>query len=489
VEKENGVKSFRGTFIFTVLVIAFGIFTYFQVFKKGNEEKEQKEKESQLYKVKIEDVSRIEMVRGSEQIQIDKKGDDWVLTKPLADKADASVVKNFLETLLREKTSAEVEQSETTDPKIFGLDQPSFKIKLMTATNATGEEVIFGSVKAYDSSEYVQFAGQKKVFLASSYLGAMLNKKTDDFRNKNLYGTVVADVDQIKILGIEKIELKREKDTWSMIEPKSFDMPVSREAVQNFLEQVRAMKGTDIVSNTKDLAPYRLNKTPHVLQLHRTQEPQNFEMKISEPKDAKDQIYFATSSDISGILKIAPTSVDIINKRAFDFTNKNFPFAFKTADAATVKIKTKDIQLELKKDGVVWKNIDPASRLEINSTSVENILGKLSHLDADSMTHSKSQNKLIDEIEIKNAKSEVLLKMAWSESLENKKNEAKKYISVTTDKVKEPIVLQQSQMDSLALKDIFKKADVPPIQATPRNGKFLDGAPATVPPPPAEKDK
>jgi hypothetical protein len=482
------VKNFRGTLVFTLLVIAVSVFTYFQVFKKGNEEKEQKEKDSQLYKMKIEDVARIEMVRGLEQVQMEKKGEVWLMTKPLADKADASAVKNFLETLLRERTSGDIEQSETSDPKIFGLDQPSFKIKLVTAGQPNGEEVIFGSVKAYDGSEYIQFAGQKKVFLASSYLGAMLNKKADDFRNKNLYTSAITDVDHIKILGLEIVELKREKDTWSMIQPKSFDLPVSREAVQNFLDQVRNIKGTDIVSNQKDLAPYRLSQTPHVLQIHRLQEPRDFEMKVSEPKNAKDQIYFATSTDVSGILKIAPTSVDIINKRAFDFTNKNYPFSFNAADAVSLKIKTKDFDLELKKEALIWENLDHGSKVEINSSSIENIIAKLSHLEADSITHAKSQSELAQHIEVRNAKSEILLKMDWGESFANKKPEAKKYVHVSTEKISEPIILQQSQIDGIGLKDIFKKADVPPIQATPRNGKFLDGAPL-VTSPSVEKDK
>lgn len=482
------MKAFRGTFIFTVLVIAACLFSYFQVFKKGNEEKEQKEKETQLYKVKIDDVTRIEMHRTSETIVLDKKGDNWFLAKPIEDKADASVVKSFLESLLREKTSSEVEGGETADLKVFGLDQPSFKIKLISATQPKGEEVSFGSVKAYDGSEYIQFSNQKKIFLASSYLGATLNKKSGDFRNKNLYTTAVADVDHIKILGSETIELKRDKSGWSMLQPKSFDLPISSEAIQTFLDQVRNMKGTDIVSDRKELAPYRLNHTPHSLQIHRAQEPQDFEMKISEPKSDKDQIFFATSTDVSGVLKIAPASVDIINKRAFDFTNKNYPFAFQAKDAQVIKINTSDLKIELKKEAAGWKNLDSASSREINSAGVDRLVEQLSHLEADSLTHAKTKSNLNQQISIANSKGEDLLQMKWGDSLEQKAP-TKKYLHASTNKISEPIILQQTQIDSLGLKDIFKATEVklePASQPTPRNGAALDGAP---PLPEPKKDK
>ena len=125
------MKSFRGTIIFTLIVVGAGLYSYFEVFKKENEEAAKKEINSQIYKLKIEEISRIELTIGDHLVVLQKTGELWSLEKPIADKADQTQVKNFLDTVLREKTSSVVEEGDKINLKTFGLEKPEFRLKLI----------------------------------------------------------------------------------------------------------------------------------------------------------------------------------------------------------------------------------------------------------------------------------------------------------------------------------------------------------------------
>ncbi len=478
------MKSFRGTIIFTLIVVGAGLYSYFEVFKKENEEAAKKEINSQIYKLKIEEISRIELTNGDHLVILQKTGDLWNLEKPLADKSDQTQVKNFLDTVLREKTSSVVEEGDKVNLKTFGLEKPEFRLKLVGSqvkdnkpTNLT-EDVSYGSVKAYDGSIYSRVADEKKVSLAPSYLNTVLNKKADDFRNKNLFTTGIADVDSIRIEGKEKLELSREKQNWKMLEPKNYFAQASSESIQSFLDLVRNVKGTEIVSEEKNdvaqIKKYHLDKPAVVLKLHRAQDPKDYVLKISDPKSDKDHNVYLMASDANTILKGVESNLDTVDKAAFDFTDKHQAFIFGALDVGAIKIVTNDFKAEFKKVGNTWQNADTKDKREPDTLKLDDFLGKFSHLEAKSIVKEKDE-KLKNEIAVLDSNNTEVFKMKWGESFEDKSTEKKspkiagkktpavmKLVNVRTSKFKETLVLPLVQIENLALKKLFKNPD--PVQ-------------------------
>ncbi len=479
------MKSFRGTILFTVIVIGAGLYSYFQVFKKGNEESEQKEKSSQVFKLKAEEISRIELHNLEQIIILQRDKENWSIEKPLADKADATQVKNFLDTVLREKSTDVVEEGEKLNLKTYGLDTPAFQLKL-TGVQASSkapsltEDVSFGSVKAYDGSVYIRFGLENKVILAPSYFNSVLNKKADDFRNKNLFTSGIGEIDHFKIVGKEKLELKRDQTSWTMLEPKNYFAPTSGDNVQSFLDLVRNIKGTEIVSDSKVdaaiLKKYHLDKPALTLSLHRAQAPQDYELKISDPKADKDQNIYLMGTDATSILKGVQSNLDTLNKQAFDFTNKHQAFTFSTLDLVHLKISTTHFNAQIDRVGNAWKNVIESEKRVLDGVKVDELISKFSHLEAKGLAKTSSA-AFKNEIAALDSNNKTLFNMSWSEPFEDEKSKSPKHsekavpkgskdsttmVYVKTSKLKEILVLPLAQIENLAIKSVFKNPD--PIQ-------------------------
>ncbi len=463
------MKSFRGTFIFTLIVISACVFSYFEVFKKGNEETEKKEKDSLLYKLTTDEVSQIELTNGEILMSLKKENGSWSIQKPVVDKADQAAVKSFLDMIGGQKTSDLVEEGEKIELKTYGLDHPAFRLKLSgTKKDPKGdtqlvEDVSYGSVKAYDGSNYSRFGEEKKVWLAPAYLSAALNKKPSDFRNKNLITTGISDIDHIVVEAQQKVELERGPEKWKFLVPKAGGAPASAESIQNFLDLVRNIKGTEIASDSTDQSSkFHLDKPAATLRLHRSQDPKDYELKISDPKKDKDHNIYMISSDATSILKGTQSNLDTLNKVAFDFTDKHQPFAFGAADVGSIQIKTSDFKADLKKVGNAWLNNDKADKREVDKLKVEDFLTKFNHLEAKRIVKEKVSN-LKNQIFISDSSQKVLFKMNWSEPVEDKTGaKAGKSVSVLTNKIEMPVIVVWNEIDNLSLKSLFKNPD--PIQ-------------------------
>ncbi len=483
------MKSFRGTFIFTVVVIAACLFSYFEVFKKGNEDSEKKDKESQLYKLKAEEISQIELLKGEALIIMKKTGDNWALEKPVVDKVDQTSVKNFLDTVLREKTSDLVEEGAAVDFKTYGLDKPEFRLRFTgSGAKAIVEDVSFGSVKAYDGSVYSRFGEEKKVYLAPSYLSAVLNKKPSDFRNKNVFITSPADVDHLKVSGSEKVELERTKESWKLLAPQNYLAQVSPDSVMSYLNQFRDVKGSEIVADDKTdstlVKSYHLDKPAVTVLAHRAQEPKDYELKISDPKADKDHNLYMMSSDTTSILKAVQSNLDAIDKGAFDFTDKHQAFTFGTVTAEEIRVSTADFKGFVKKLGNGWHNGDEADKREADTTKIDDLLGKFNHLEAKKLLKVEPKN-LKNQIVISEAGGKEIFKMSWGEPIEEKssskeksKSPPVKFVYVTTNKIKNVVTLMATQIDALALQTIFRNPD--PIQFSGKGPKDIPNRPAAA---------
>ncbi len=479
------MKSFRGTFIFTIIVIAACLISYFEVFKKGNDEAEKKEKDSQLYQLMADEISQIDLTNGENFMSLRKTEGNWALEKPIIDKADQAAVKSFIDMIVGQKTSDLVDESEKLDFKTYGLDQPAFRLKLAGtkkgALSLTLEDVSYGSVRAYDGSNYSRFGDQKKVYLAPAYLSAALNKKASDFRNKNMFTTSIADVDRIEISGAQKLELERGKEDWKMLVPSDFGTPASSSSVQSFLDLVRNVKGTEIVADNKDqLVKFHLDRPGVTLRLHRSQEPKDFELKISITKNDKDQNVYMMSSDSTGILKGVPSNFETINKVAFDFTDKHRPFAFGTADVGSIEISSSMLTANLKKNANSWENADPKDKRTVDTLKVEEFLGKFNHLEAKETLKVKAPI-LKNQIIVNDSSGKLLFKMNWGEPIEDENaspmlKKVSRNVFVRTNKIKDPIVLPFTQIEGLAMKTLFKNLDPVQFSGSPPPVKKSQGA-------------
>ncbi len=249
----------RNTLILAALLILLGAYVYFFEIRPGD-----KPKGDRLVNFKPDEVASMLLTYPKLEIQLQKDSTGkWKLTQPLQAAADGSTVGGLLAALsagtiqrtLEKKPSAE-------DLKSFGLDRPAAKVSLTLASGITLPGLIVGAATPLGNSAYVQRSGDATVYLADASLALGLQKKTDDFRDRQILSFPLESAAKLTIqTGKESVVLiKGEKEQW---QPAAAKGNVSGATVVEYLAAINGIGAKAFVDDQpKDLKRYGLDPAP-----------------------------------------------------------------------------------------------------------------------------------------------------------------------------------------------------------------------------------
>jgi hypothetical protein len=156
------------------------------------------------------------------KIELRKKTNGaWTMEEPARDRADGTAINELL-------TAVETLQSEDAVPldskntkeqlKLYGVSDSATKAKF--AGGGKTVELILGKDTAVGGKSYIYLDGAKAVRVVSSDVKAQLQKKGDDFRDRQLADFGPAQVTKAEIKGpASTIELTRKDNHWSITKP------------------------------------------------------------------------------------------------------------------------------------------------------------------------------------------------------------------------------------------------------------------------------
>lgn len=203
------------------------------------------------------EVRKIEIQGEGKNIVLVQQDGTWRLEQPRATAADAATVRSFLSSL-RSLRAVDFPAEAAADPAAFGLAEPRLRITLRVGEEAAERTLLVGA--SNDKKEmYVQRAGQPTVYAVSDWTYRDLDKSADDFRDKTIFTFVPADVTGLSIIGPDGVvKLSRADDKeWRL---DGVDGKVSPAAVQQYLDEVREVKGFSVAADQQtDLAALGLN--------------------------------------------------------------------------------------------------------------------------------------------------------------------------------------------------------------------------------------
>jgi hypothetical protein len=157
----------------------------------------------------------LELSEGSTNVQLAKKGSDWMLVKPLAARADFASVESSLERIGAAQMVGVTEEN-ATDLAKYGLDKPSATITVsMGSSRAT---LLLG--KTENAVVYAKDASRPMVFTIAPTLKTDVFKPVSDFRRKDLFDARAFTTAHIEFTrGSETIVLDKSKgkddaDVW-----------------------------------------------------------------------------------------------------------------------------------------------------------------------------------------------------------------------------------------------------------------------------------
>ena len=245
-------------------------FVYFYEIKGGEERRQEAEKSKQLFAFQDGDAQRLELLRGSDALVLDKGAGGWNLSAPMADGADQEAVERYLRNLReceRDKAIVDSAAATAAEAAQYGLDAPRLKVRLQTEDGAE-QVVAFGSDNPTDRFTYAQLQGDNpEIFVVRAWRFDNLDKRAFDLRDRRVLAFAKDEVVQVQRWGAGGAAvLARADEGWQMREPVA--ARAYADAVDGLLDKIDQAEIEAFVSEDPDadaLATYGLGeRTPEV---------------------------------------------------------------------------------------------------------------------------------------------------------------------------------------------------------------------------------
>jgi len=172
------------------LVILLGLGAYVAFFERG-----EKPAEGQILNFDPKAATKLEVVRGTDTLVIEKRGDDWVMTQPVKGMANPDTVESMVKALARFKPTGSREGEDLNDAH-YGLSSAAIK-----ATAWFGDRKVSLHIGAETAGNefYASIPGDPKLYFVSSMTKTDLEKKPEDLRDKNVARFKLEEVRQFQV--------------------------------------------------------------------------------------------------------------------------------------------------------------------------------------------------------------------------------------------------------------------------------------------------
>jgi hypothetical protein len=308
---------------------------------------------------------RIQKLTGEVQDLVRENG-KWRMTQPKPLAADQDTVGQIVSQLAAVNADKTIEEK-ATDLKQYGLDDPTLDIQIKQKDGKT-QELLIGDNTLTGTGAYVKLKNDAKVYTISTSVKSALDKVPNDLRDKRLMT-----FDQDKLSRVElnakgqTVEFgKNAQNEWQLVKPRPLRADSS--AVEGLVGKLKDAK-MDLTAVEPDVAKGFAGgtkiATATVTDAGGTQ--------TLEVRKDKDKNYYAKSSAVEGVYKVASDVGDGLDKGLDDFRNKKvFDFGF--SDPSFVEAKGKGYS----KDKDKWESAGKP----MDNSSVQNLIDKLRDLAA-----------------------------------------------------------------------------------------------------------
>lgn len=197
----------KGLWIYTGLVAAVVAYAAYDYLNSKKVE-ESKNRAALMVTLNKDQISKITLKKPNETVLLEKTVDGWSLVEPLRDRANSSLVEEFVDGIVTEKSVKEIATDSSLDFKNYGLDQPRGEI---TVADNAGQSETFtvGSIKNFQGESFVYLPQHKKLVVAANTWFAKANKTGNEFRDRRWMRSSNADSSYIRIerLRDQKLEI------------------------------------------------------------------------------------------------------------------------------------------------------------------------------------------------------------------------------------------------------------------------------------------
>jgi hypothetical protein len=321
------------------------------------------------------DSNQIEDIRiaklGGEPIEVAKLANQWMITKPTAMPADGDAV-NMLAGTLSTLNADRVIDEHPASLDTFGLTTPSEEVDVTTKGGKT-TKLLIGADTPSSTGTYAKLENDPKVYTLPSYTKTSFDKTVNDLRDKRLLTFNQDKLTSVAVSGKgQTVEFgKNAQGDWQITKPKPMraDSLQVDDLIRKLKDAKMDLSGAN--SDPKDAATqYASGEKVGTASTTDNIGTQTVEIHKAAGKDGG---FFAKSSALPGIYKVAGDVGDALGKSADDYRNKKlFDFGFN--DPSKLDINGTTYQ----KSGDKWTS----GSTGYESGSIQTVIDKLRDLSA-----------------------------------------------------------------------------------------------------------
>ena len=286
----------RGRFAaMLVLLIGLSAYVYF-VELRGGEKKEAAEEESKkVFSFKIDDVTGLKLIRGSESVRLEKADKTWKISEPVAAATEADAVERLLGSLQAMRISHDLGKPADLSP--FNLATPPLVIELSLAGGKPQPPPLaLGDDAPTGGGAYARQGPQGKVVIVSGGEGArgatlfsLRDKTFFKFDSGRLEGVVLE-------RGKEVLTLARVDGRWGILSPSR--TPAEDSTVADLNSALERLTVTEFVEEK----PAEASLAAHGLA------PAQLSVRLHGPEWKSDPELHFGHSEGGGLFAVHPTS-------------------------------------------------------------------------------------------------------------------------------------------------------------------------------------
>ncbi|HOX39340.1 MAG TPA: DUF4340 domain-containing protein [Candidatus Brocadiia bacterium] len=396
------------------------------------------------------------------RVTLAKQDGKWMMSQPVADRADADKVGKVVQKLIDARIGDEDFVTEDDSDLVkYGLDNPTLTFTVSVPVKETDKPkdektpaepaasaeksytlIIGAKAEGKDGKLYAKLKEEKSIFAVSEALKTDLSPKPEDLRDRRLArfeADSVMRIDLVRADGTFSV-LRKDKDSpWTFKDVS--DIQAESSALKDFLENLGTFEIAEFVQDApKDLAEYGLDSKSAVeMQLVGAEEKTVERVMVGKANEAGDKLY-AKRADQAAVYAVpAGDAVDGILKPRLAFRFRNVLNVVKT-DIRSFTLKRGDKTFECVRseaNETDWTLKNPGSGAT-DTWNVSDLLNSASNLTAKKFVEENPQDLAKYGLD----KPEISLRLAYMEEVpakpEDKPADAKPADAKPEDKPAEP---------------------------------------------------
>jgi hypothetical protein len=358
--------------VFAVLLAAVLLFE-----SRTKSKKESEEKSKKLIDLTAADVEKITLKNdsGTTTFKKDDKG-GWLIVDPIEALADPSEVNRLAEDFSSLKPERVVEE-EAADPSKYEI--PKKEITLWYKGKQEPVKLLIGMENPLDNTLFAKREDDKRIVLLAGYLKTNLEKKTSDFRQKDIFRFEPDDVAAVKLKAKDVSWQAQKKDAnWFLESPVRAMAKTS--GVEDVLRALANLRAKEFVSEKKqadEIVKFGLQEPEYSVTL--SLPAKNQEIVFSLHK--QDDTVYATNSLTSKIVAAEGQVLTDLEKKPDDLREKRV-LVFNSWEADKVHLKKGGLELTVSKDADNKWSFEGPAKEEADGSKVETFVRKVESLEA-----------------------------------------------------------------------------------------------------------